>query len=78
MGRAFLGEFEQRVLLAILRTGDQAFAIDVRRAVEERLARGLARRVLHHLDRLERKGLLRWTAVRGTDARDSLPHVAFA
>ena len=33
MGRAFLGEFEQRVLLAVLRCGDRALPIDIRREV---------------------------------------------
>ena len=78
MGRAFLGEFEQRVLLAILRTGDQAFAIEVRKAVEDASGQPVSRGAFYTtLDRLERKGLLRWTAVRGGDDRDGLPQRRF-
>jgi DNA-binding PadR family transcriptional regulator len=78
MGRAFLGEFEQRVLLAILRTGDRAFAIEIRKAVEEASDRPVSRGAFYTtLDRLERQGLLRWTAVRGGNARDGLPQRRF-
>ena len=78
MGRAFLGEFEQRVLLAILRAGDQAFAIEVRKAVEDASGQSVSRGAFYTtLDRLERKGLLRWTAARGDDHRDGLPQRRF-
>ena len=78
MGRAFLGEFEQRVLLAILRAGDNAFALDVRRAVEEASGQSVSRGAFYTtLDRLERKGLLRWNAVRGGSGRDELPQRRF-
>ena len=37
--KTFLGEFEQMVLLAILRTGEDAYAVPIRREIEERAQR---------------------------------------
>jgi DNA-binding PadR family transcriptional regulator len=54
-----LGEFEQIVLLAVLRIGDEAYAIPVRAEIRERARRQVARGALYTaLDRLEGKGLL--------------------
>ena len=54
-----LGEFEQVVLLAVLRVGDDAYAIPVREEIRRRARRTVARGALYTaLDRLERKGLL--------------------
>jgi PadR family transcriptional regulator PadR len=61
MGRFHLGEFEQRVLLAILRCGDDGSAVDVRRALERLLERDVSRGAFYTtLERLEAKGLLTW------------------
>jgi DNA-binding PadR family transcriptional regulator len=61
MGRFQLGEFEQRVLLAILRCGDDPPAADVRRALERVLERDVSRGAFYTtLERLESKGLLTW------------------
>jgi PadR family transcriptional regulator PadR len=71
----YLGEFEHLVLLAVLRLGDDAYAVPVRAAIEERGGRTVARGALYTtLDRLEQKGLLRSrvgepTAERGGKAR---------
>jgi PadR family transcriptional regulator, regulatory protein PadR len=71
----YLGEFEHLVLLAVLRLGDDAYAVPVRSAIEERAGRSVARGALYTtLDRLEQKGLLRSrigepTAERGGKAR---------
>lgn len=55
----YLGEFEQLVLLAVLKLGDEAYAVPVRRAIEEAAARRVSRGALYTtLDRLEGKGLL--------------------
>ncbi len=60
---AFLGEFEQMVLLAILQRRDAAFALEVRQLLEERAGRTVSRGAFYTtLDRLERKGLVTWTA----------------
>jgi PadR family transcriptional regulator, regulatory protein PadR len=56
----YLGEFEQIVLLAILRLGDNAYAIPVREEIETRTGRSVARGALYTaLERLETKKCLR-------------------
>jgi PadR family transcriptional regulator, regulatory protein PadR len=56
----YLGEFEHLVLLAILRLGDEAYAVPVREQIETHTGRTVARGALYTtLDRLEAKGLLR-------------------
>ena len=64
MGRqGFLGEFEQMVLLAILRLGAEATGPGIGGELEARAGRRVSRGALYSsLDRLERKGLLRWKA----------------
>lgn len=60
MADTYLGEFEQIVLLAILRLGEDAYAIPVREEIAERTGRRVARGALYTaLDRLETKGCLR-------------------
>lgn len=58
----YLGEFEQMVLLAILRLGDEAYAIPLREEIEARTGRNVARGALYTaLERLETKKCLRST-----------------
>jgi len=53
-----LGEFEQVVLLAILRLGDDAYGVTIRREIAECTERAPAPGALYTtLDRLEEKGL---------------------
>ena len=55
----FLGEFEQVVLLAVLRLGGDAYAVPIRREIENRTHRNVARGALYvTLERLEEKGYL--------------------
>lgn len=55
-----LGEFEHLVLLAILRLGEEAYAIPIREEIESRTERSVARGALYTaLDRLEAKGCVR-------------------
>jgi PadR family transcriptional regulator len=55
--REHLGEFEQIVLLALLRLGDKAYGVPVRREIEVRTGRPLSVGALYRtLDRLEEKG----------------------
>ena len=55
-----LGEFEQIVLLAILRLKDQAYGVSIRSEISNRTGREPASGALYTtLDRLERKGLLK-------------------
>ena len=57
MSRDRLGEFEQIVLLAVLRLGDGAYGVPVRREIEKRTGRSLTVGALYRtLDRLEAKG----------------------
>jgi PadR family transcriptional regulator PadR len=71
----YLGEFEQLVLLAVLRLGDGAYAVPIRHTIEEAAARPVSRGALYTtLERLEAKGLLSSrmgepTAERGGRAR---------
>ena len=52
-----LGEFEQLVLLAILRVSPDAYGVTIRTEIEERTGRSVAIGALYTaLDRLERKG----------------------
>jgi len=54
-----LGEFEEVVLLAVLRLEDEAYAIPVREEIRRRARRQVARGALYTaLERLEDKGLL--------------------
>jgi DNA-binding PadR family transcriptional regulator len=71
---AFLGEFEQMVLLAVLQRGDQAFALEVRRELETSAGRRVSRGAFYTtLDRLERKGLVKWTEEEPADGRRNAP-----
>jgi PadR family transcriptional regulator, regulatory protein PadR len=54
-----LGTFEEQVLLAVLRTGEEAYGMTVRREIEEVTGRALAVGAVYAtLDRLEAKGLV--------------------
>ena len=78
MGRSFLGEFEQRVLLAILRCEDSAYPIQIRREVTRASGVEPSRGAFYTtLDRLESKKLVRWTAESGSAGRDGLPQRKF-
>ncbi len=60
MGNAsILGEFEQLILLAILRIGNKAHAAVIREEIREQIGREVSRGAVYTtLDRLENKGLL--------------------
>ena len=70
-----LGEFEQLVLLAVMRLEGEAYAVPIRQEIENRTSRSVARGALYvTLDRLEEKGFLKsWladpTAERGGRAK---------
>src|SRR5437763_9323287 len=71
----YLGEFEQIVLLAVLRLGDDAYGVPIRREIEKRGGRKVTVGALYStLDRLEAKGYVSsWfadpTAERGGRSR---------
>ncbi len=55
-----LGEFEQVVLLAVLRLGDEAYAVPILDEIAQRTGRAVSRGSVYvTLDRLETKGYLR-------------------
>ena len=63
MPPAYLGEFEQLLLLTVLRLGSEAYGADIARDLDERAGRSVSRGALYtSLDRLEGKGLVRWKA----------------
>lgn len=54
-----LGELEQLVVMAVLRAGDGAYGVSVRREIETRAGRTLTLGTVHKtLARLEQKGLV--------------------
>jgi DNA-binding PadR family transcriptional regulator len=73
--KGLLGELEQLVLLAILRLGEDAYAVSVRNEIQVQTNIDLRRSSVYvTLDRLERKGYVRsWfgkpTAERGGKAK---------
>lgn len=60
MGKgAFPGEFEQLVLLAVARLGDEGYGVTIRREIEERAEREVSVGAVYAtLSRLEDKGML--------------------
>lgn len=61
----FLGEFEQLILLAVLRLGDDAYGVTIRREIEECGGRESSLGAVYTtLDRLEQKG---WVESRLSD-----------
>ena len=75
MAGSFIGEFEQMVLLAILRLGDHAYAVDVRHELEGRASRTTTRSALYRtFDRLEGKGYLSWQLEDGSPVPDRGGH----
>lgn len=68
---AYLGEFEQLVLLAVLQCRDAAYGMAVRRALHERTRRDAAIGAVYAtLDRLESKGLVTSRELPGHEARE--------
>jgi len=56
----FLGEFEQVVLLAVLRQGNEGYGMSIRQEIEDSVGRDVTIGAVYAtLDRLERKGFVR-------------------
>jgi DNA-binding PadR family transcriptional regulator len=78
MGRNFLGEFEQRVLLAILRCDRHAYPLEIRKEIARASGHDPSRGAFYTtLDRLEAKKLVRWTTQKGDAEREGLPQRKF-
>jgi PadR family transcriptional regulator len=79
MGRDFPSEFEQMVLLAILRLRDEAFALAIIRELDREAARSVSRGALYKtLERMEAKGYLTWSIESATPDRGGHPRRRFA
>jgi PadR family transcriptional regulator, regulatory protein PadR len=58
---AFLGEWEQLILLTVLQLRDHACALPLRNELNRRIGRSVSRGALYRtLDRLESKGYVAW------------------
>ena len=75
---SYLGEFEQMVLLAILQRGDSANGFEVRQELEQSADRRVSKGAFYTtLDRLERKGYLKWEVRPSSELRSGLPQRHF-
>ena len=78
-GSAYLGEFEQLVLLAVIQLGSEARALEIRKELVEQANRRTSRGALYAtLERLGQKGLLEWEVEDSTPSRGGLPRRRFA
>jgi DNA-binding PadR family transcriptional regulator len=74
-----LGEFEQLLLLAILRLREEATGTRIAQELERRARRSVSRSALYtSLDRLEKKGFLRWEIRPATSERRGQPSRLFS
>lgn len=77
--QASLGEFEQLVLLAVLGLGAEAVGVAIAQELEEKAGRRVSRGALYSaLDRLEKKGFLRWEEADAVPERGGHPMRRFA
>ena len=77
-GTDLLGEFEQLVLLSVLRHPERGYALLVRRAIEDVTERSVSRGALYRtLDRLGAKGLVAWELEEPTPERGGNPRKRF-
>lgn len=74
MSQDYLGEFEQMVLLSIMRLGEQAYGLAIRDELETVAGRSPSSGALYTtLDRMEKKGLLASSAGEVTRERGGRP-----
>jgi DNA-binding PadR family transcriptional regulator len=74
MRSASVGEFEHLLLLTVLRLAADAYGLEIAAELARLSGRRISRGHLYSsLDRLEQKGLLRWTTAEGSLVRDRLP-----
>lgn len=79
MGRTTLGEFEQQVLLAILRLGRESYSVPIVAELEERAEREVATSAVYvALRRLEKKGMLRSRLESPEESGEPYPRRYFA
>ena len=74
MSQDYLGEFEQVILLSIMRLGEDAYGLAIKDELESVAARSPSSGSLYTtLDRLEKKGLLQSSAGESTAERGGRP-----
>ena len=75
MGKTgLLGAFEETVLLALVRGGDDAYGVSVRREIEERSGRQVTMGAVYAtLDRMEEKGYAKSRVGDASEARRGRP-----
>lgn len=74
MSQDYLGEFEQMVLLTIMRLGESAYGLAVRDELEAVAGRSPSSGSLYTtLDRMEKKGLVQSSAGEATQERGGRP-----
>jgi len=74
MSQDYLGEFEQMVLLSVMRLGDQAYGLAVKDELESVAGRSPSSGALYTtLDRMEKKGLLESYAGESSSERGGRP-----
>lgn len=79
MGREFLSEFEQMVLLAVLRLGSRAYALAIIRELDSEVGRRVSRGALYKtLERIETKGYLSWSTEATIPERGGHPRRLFS
>jgi DNA-binding PadR family transcriptional regulator len=74
MSHDYLGEFEQMVLLSVMRLGEDAYGLAVKDELESVAGRSPSSGALYTtLDRMERKGLLKSYAGEASSERGGRP-----
>jgi DNA-binding PadR family transcriptional regulator len=74
MGRDYLGELEQQILLAALQLGDDAYTVSIIRELEQRTGRSPSHGAVYvALRRLERKGMIETHLGEPTGSRGGRP-----
>jgi PadR family transcriptional regulator, regulatory protein PadR len=71
---SYLGEFEQLILFALLRLGEDAYGVAIREIIEERTGRAVSAGAIYTaLGRLEERGLVRSRVDAGREGRMGRP-----
>jgi len=79
LGREFPGEFEQMVLLAVLRLRGSSYALAIIRELDAEAGRRVSRGALYKtLERMEDKGYLTWSTEEATPERGGHPRRLFS
>ncbi len=79
MAQRRLGDLESAVLVAVVEESENAFALEIRRAIESATGRAVSRGAFYTtLDRLGQKGLVSWENEVPANARRELAQRRYA